>query len=270
MAMSLPIIVTHPSSLLHKGLRQLLAKSRFRPVRIATTLTQDLETYLVSLECAVWVTGIERSPASTNALVRKVVGANPCVKAVIMASSQEPEEIVAALKAGACGYLCQDIAGETLLKSLELIAHGEMIVHPHLGPIETVPANGQPADNPDDTAAHVHTNGPLTRHTRPRSPLTGATLAETYETQSGEVPSLSRREMLILRMLMQGASNKTIALKLVITESTVKVHMKAILRKLRLQNRTQAAIWARDNVDETRFSATDASMESRSVLAHHG
>ena len=51
-------------------------------------------------------------------------------------------------------------------------------------------------------------------------------------------------------MLMEGASNKVIALKLVITESTVKVHMKAILRKLRLQNRTQAAIWARDHSSE--------------------
>jgi len=64
------------------------------------------------------------------------------------------------------------------------------------------------------------------------------------------VPSLSRCEMLILRMLMEGASNKVIARRLVITESTVKVHMKAILRKLRLQNRTQAAIWARNHVSE--------------------
>ena len=47
-------------------------------------------------------------------------------------------------------------------------------------------------------------------------------------------------------MLTEVASNKVIALKFVITKSTVKVHMKTILRKLRLQNRTQAAIWARD------------------------
>jgi two-component system nitrate/nitrite response regulator NarL len=58
--------------------------------------------------------------------------------------------------------------------------------------------------------------------------------------------------MLILHSLMEGASNKVIALKLVMTESTVKVHMKAILRKLRLQNRTQAAIWARDHANELR------------------
>ena len=49
---------------------------------------------------------------------------------------------------------------------------------------------------------------------------------------------------------MEGASNKAIARTLVITEATVKVHMKAILRKLRLQNRTQAAIWARNYLGE--------------------
>jgi len=62
------------------------------------------------------------------------------------------------------------------------------------------------------------------------------------------VRSLSRHELVILRTLTEGASNKIIARKLVITESTVKVHMKAILRKLRLQNRTQAAIWARTHL----------------------
>ena len=251
--MSFPIVVTHPSPLLHNGLRQLLAKSRFRPVRIATTLTEDLETYLVSLEGAVWLAGVERSAATTNALVHKVVAANSCVKAVIMAGSQEPEEIVAALKAGACGYLRQDIAGETLLKSLDLIAHGEMIVHPQLVFSEIVRPNGYAAHNLDDTAAKVPTNGrpALTRQSQPRSPLAEVKVETANDGQSSDVPSLSRREMLILRMLMEGASNKNIARNLVITELTVKVHMKAILRKLRLQNRTQAAIWARNNVNES-------------------
>ena len=250
--MSLPIVVTHPSSLLHSGLRQLLAKSRFRPVRITATLTEDLETYLKSLESAVWLVGVERSAANTNALVHKVVAANPCVKAVIIAASQEPEDIVGALRAGARGYLRQDIPGETLLKSLELIAHGGMSVHPQFVASEITHANGHAADN-DDATADASTNGrlALTRNARPRSLFTGAKLVESNESQSGDVPSLSRREMLILRMLMQGASNKTIALALVITELTVKVHMKAILRKLRLQNRTQAAIWARNNVNES-------------------
>lgn len=247
--MSLPIVVTHPSTLFHNGLRQLFTKSRFRPVRIATALNDELETYLRTQGSCVWLTGVETSIAATNALVRKVVAANPNVKAVILAPAQNPEDIVTALKAGACGFLCQDICGERLLKSLELIALSEMVVHPQFA---WSPANEN------------HTNGCATAEDRSgarsgaahmiqslefRSGASGA--ADEAETGAGQgVPSLSRRETLILRMLMQGASNKVIARNLVITESTVKVHMKAILRKLRLQNRTQAAIWARNNVNE--------------------
>ena len=262
--MSLPIVVTHPSSLLHNGLRHLLAKSRFRPLRIANTLTDDLESYLVSLESGVWLTGVERSAALTNALVRKVAVANPRVKAVIMAVSEEPEDIVAALKAGACGYLRQDIAGETLLKSLELIAHGEMIVHPQLVSLDRLRVNGQTDDHLDDATAYLLTNGrPALPHTaEPRSTLVAVKLEESNGNQTSNIPSLSRREMLILRMLMQGASNKTIARNLVITESTVKVHMKAILRKLRLQNRTQAAIWARNHVNESDWNKQTSSASS--------
>jgi len=227
-------------------------------------LTDDLESYLVSLESGVWLTGIERFAATTNALVRKVVAANPCIKAIVMAASQDPEDIVAALKAGARGYLREDIAGETLLKSLDLIANGEMIVHPQLAPLETAPANGPVAVNLDHAAEYVPTNGraALTQRSQPRSPLAGVKPEESNENQTSDVPSLSRREMLILRMLMQGASNKTIARNLVITESTVKVHMKAILRKLRLQNRTQAAIWARNNVNESDWNKQTASVSS--------
>ena len=81
------------------------------------------------------------------------------------------------------------------------------------------------------------------------SPATCTRLASEQPTPGNEVVrSLSRRELVILRTLTEGASNKIIARKLVITELTVKVHMKAILRKLRLQNRTQAAIWARTHL----------------------
>jgi two-component system, NarL family, nitrate/nitrite response regulator NarL len=57
-------------------------------------------------------------------------------------------------------------------------------------------------------------------------------------------PRLSAREMCILRCLLNGDANKVIARKVDIAEATVKVHVKAILRKIRVQNRTQAAIWA--------------------------
>jgi two-component system nitrate/nitrite response regulator NarL len=55
---------------------------------------------------------------------------------------------------------------------------------------------------------------------------------------------LSSRELQILGCLVEGASNKVIANQLAITEATVKVHLKSILRKINASNRTQAAIWA--------------------------
>jgi two-component system nitrate/nitrite response regulator NarL len=218
-------------------------------VRIATSLTEDLESYLGSVESCLWLTGVDKCLATTNALVRKVVTANPRVKVVILATSQKPEDVVAALRAGACGFLCQDIPGDTLLRSLELIGPGEMIVHPQFIEIQTAAGDEKTTADSD---AYVTTNGNphLARCFQPRSPLARVEADAANENQSGGVPSLSRREMLILRMLMKGESNKTIARNLVITESTVKVHMKAILRKLRLQNRTQAAIWARNHVNE--------------------
>ncbi len=246
--MSLPIVVTHPSTLFHNGLRQLFSKSRFRPVRIATALNDELETYLQTQGSCVWLTGVETSVAATNALVRKVVAANPGVKAVILAPSQNPEDIVAALKAGACGFLCQDICGERLLKSLELVALSEMVVHPQFAWSPAANENHASlyAEDEDQFAARPGAN---VIH-RLEARAVPSCMTDEAEGAGQAVPSLSRRETLILRMLMQGASNKVIARNLVITESTVKVHMKAILRKLRLQNRTQAAIWARNNVNE--------------------
>jgi two-component system nitrate/nitrite response regulator NarL len=253
--LSTPVVVTHPCALVHDGLRQIFSKSRFRPVRIALTLDEGLEAYLRSLSSCIWLIGAERCVSMTNELLQRVVTTTPAVKAVILAAYPTLDDILAALKAGACGFLCQDIPGERLIKSLELIALGEMVVRPQFSWGQTavgqIQANGEWNDN-----IALEANGGeshLSRHSDSGSyrALPGGGALPSGESQTGDVArGLSRREMLILRMLMEGASNKVIALKLVITESTVKVHMKAILRKLRLQNRTQAAIWARDHSSE--------------------
>jgi two-component system, NarL family, nitrate/nitrite response regulator NarL len=70
--------------------------------------------------------------------------------------------------------------------------------------------------------------------------------------RSGLTRALSGREGEILCNLLHGHSNKTIARELNISEATVKVHLKALLRKLKARNRTQAAIWAMENGYATR------------------
>jgi two-component system, NarL family, nitrate/nitrite response regulator NarL len=249
--MSLPLIVTHPSTIFHNGLRQLFsAKSGFRPVRITTALTPDLESYIGTLESCVWLAGVESCTSTINPLIRKLVAANPNVKVVVLSGTIESADIMSALQAGACGFLCQNIPGETLLRSLELITHGQMIVHAQAVWHQAMAKEQQPKGKIDGSTDYG--NRQLASQVPPLSPLGNGTMAN--DQQTSDIPSLSRRETLILRMLMQGSSNKVIARTLVITESTVKVHMKAILRKLRLQNRTQAALWARNNVNEGNFS----------------
>jgi two-component system nitrate/nitrite response regulator NarL len=156
---------------------------------------------------------------------------------------------VRALNAGACGFLRQDITCDQLLKSLELIVTGQTVIYPQFWMTASQEARHDGvtdgANGASDLLSHLE-----------------SVAAATGERVAGEDPSceslpggnlargLSSRELAILRTLMEGASNKVIARRLVITEATVKVHMKAILRKLRLQNRTQAAIWARNYLGE--------------------
>jgi two-component system nitrate/nitrite response regulator NarL len=86
------------------------------------------------------------------------------------------------------------------------------------------------------------------------APEPGIHIAKPAGANQGNLPSepvlhLSPRETSILQCLARGASNKLIARGIKISEATVKVHVKAILRKIGVANRTQAAIWAMTNVD---------------------
>src|SRR5260370_39172065 len=82
-------------------------------------------------------------------------------------------------------------------------------------------------------------------------------------------PHLSAQERRILQSLVEGNSNKVIARKIDIAEATVKVHLKAILRKIKVHNRTQAAIWAVNNKShaEPRRVAT---LNGSGAFAHQG
>jgi two-component system, NarL family, nitrate/nitrite response regulator NarL len=261
--MSTPLVVTHPCALVRDGLHQIFTKSQFRPIQILPALTEEAESYLASAGICIWLVGVQQPGPAINEAIRRVVTANPHARVVLLAASYSPEDIVPALESGAGGFLCQDIPSNQLIKSLELIVLGQTVTHPQfhqiaamtqraagsqdLGEVATgiVVATGDRADEPQ-----------APRPAEPRPPYLVQSAPVAAQSRPASDPAgdpgiaLSRREMAILRTLTEGASNKIIARKLVITESTVKVHMKAILRKLRLQNRTQAAIWARTHLGE--------------------
>src|SRR4029077_8928086 len=77
-----------------------------------------------------WLLGVDKFEATNELLVRQSKTSNHAVRVVILAASQVAIDIVRALNAGACGFFRQDITGDQLLKSLELIVTGQTVIYP--------------------------------------------------------------------------------------------------------------------------------------------
>ncbi|STQ81459.1 Nitrate/nitrite response regulator protein narL [Hafnia alvei] len=75
------------------------------------------------------------------------------------------------------------------------------------------------------------------------TPVLAASLRESRPSSERDVQQLTPRECDILKLIAQGLPNKMIARKLTITESTVKVHVKHLLKKMKLKSRVEAAVW---------------------------
>jgi two-component system nitrate/nitrite response regulator NarL len=144
----------------------------------------------------------------------------------IVADHYRLDELVSAFRAGAHGYFVDVMTCDALIKSIELVMMGETIFPPAFLSLIL-----------DAQSDHQSTAVPPNESNR----------AILVTTEDPIAPQLSPREKLILRCLIDGDSNKCIARKIDIAEATVKVHVKAILRKIRVQNRTQAAIWGMNN-----------------------
>ncbi|MGH8501347.1 MAG: two-component system response regulator NarL [Gammaproteobacteria bacterium] len=127
---------------------------------------------------------------------------------IILTVSNTEEDLVAAMRNGADGYLLKDMEPEILLDRLRCAARGQMMLDPALVGM----------------LAHA------LREERPAPPTTDASLTE--------------REGEVLALIAEGLSNKMIARQLDISDGTVKVHVKNLLRKLNLRSRLEAAIWA--------------------------
>jgi two-component system nitrate/nitrite response regulator NarL len=153
---------------------------------------------------------------------------HPGGRIAIVANHYRPAELALAFRAGASGYFVNVNSCDAFIKSIELVAMGETVFPPAFlsFALDTKSDHIGKAARPDENERAIF-----------------VTTEDTFAPQL----SLSPREKSILRCLIEGDSNKIIARKIDIAEATVKVHVKAIFRKMGVQNRTQAAIWAMNN-----------------------
>jgi two-component system nitrate/nitrite response regulator NarL len=130
---------------------------------------------------------------------------------VMLTTSNDEHDLVGSLRCGAQGYLLKDMDPEALVQALHEILAGKTVVTPELATV----------------LAKVVQRG-----------------VEDSATHRAQFEDLTPRELEILGHLAEGASNKIIARRLGICDGTVKLHVKAILRKLRLSSRVEAAVMA--------------------------
>lgn len=140
----------------------------------------------------------------------------PEAQVIMLTVSENADDLLETLRAGARGYLLKNIDTEFLLESIRRAARGESVMSPQIA--------HKLADSlrvpPRDTAAAVADINPS---------------------------KLSPREREIIVMLARGASNKEIARQLELSESTIKIHVQGILRKLNIAKRVQAAVYAAEH-----------------------
>jgi two-component system nitrate/nitrite response regulator NarL len=215
---SVPTALIDTSTLFREGLSKLLAKGGFH----VTTMTSNVEdiTSGTSSESdpELIIIGTKDDDIWFEKNVRTLRARFGDARIVVLADKYKPDQVHTAFRLSARGYLIKTINSSTLIKSLELVMLGESIF-------------------PSAILMHVETEHDADIEIDEEIP------AETQQI-SHSSRTLSARETQILQCLVRGQSNKMIARNLAIVEATVKVHIKAILRKIHVQNRTQAAIWA--------------------------
>jgi DNA-binding NarL/FixJ family response regulator len=140
--------------------------------------------------------------AATRAIVGEELGA----QVVILTSYSDGERIVAALDAGAVGYLLKDADPEEVLSGVRSVSAGESPLHPRAARELLTHRAASPAKSPAD--------------------------------------QLTAREREVLGLVRQGLANKQIARRLGISERTVKAHLTSVFQRLSVSDRTQAALWA--------------------------
>jgi two-component system nitrate/nitrite response regulator NarL len=206
------VVLIGSNRLFRQGLRQILDPAQFVIIAegrdfasVEALVSEGLTPQLVVADFS------SHQEKDIEGLRRLREGNDDC-RIVVLANELSLSDMARALKAGADGYLVNELSVEAFSLSLLLVMKGEKVL-------------------PGPLASMLATNVRDFDH---------ISLVDSQR-------NLTDREKQILRCLLNGYSNKLIARALGITEGTVKVHLKSLMKKIAANNRTQAALWARNH-----------------------
>ena len=220
--MTLTVTIIDDHTLFREGLQGLLER---HGLKVLDSVGDAEAGYAVISERRPEIVLLDLRLPQTGGLeiLRKLKEDEECPPVVMLTTSDEEQDLIEALRSGASGYLLKDMEPDTLVMALRSIVAGETVVAPSLTPA-------------------------LARVVQGREP-------EPPEGEEGPFDVLTPRESEILALLAEGLSNRGIGNNLGISEGTVKVHVKAILRKLGVTSRVAAAVLAVEHGWGSRKSA---------------
>lgn len=214
------ILVVDDHTLFRRGLTALLGRDpRLSVIADAADAgqaqrkAQDLQPDLILLDNHLpGVNGVDALPA--------LLEVAPHARVLMLTVSEDENDMSAALRNGACGYLLKTIEGDDLTAAILRAMQGDSVIAPEMTS-KLVAAYRGAANQTAKTVIPIAASGPMA--------------------------SLSPRELDILRGIVRGASNKEIAREHGIAETTVKIHVQHVLRKLDVSSRVHAAVIANES-----------------------
>ncbi|MEH6719118.1 MAG: response regulator transcription factor [Aurantimonas endophytica] len=276
MAKRIFVAICESNPVFRAGLASLLKEESFRVCAIVSEFRElDIKPRKWPDELLVLV-GYHRDTVLDEEAVVRLHQAHPGAHIVLLAESISEDCLRQAEAARAHGILLRSVSQDVLVKSLELIALGGYVYSSaSLGVVNRLDASPtdecqvvsareprlRAAKEPDGAPSSLNGHGTtsdrrVSEHAVPGQENSGIVSGYADQSASSRKERLSEREMEILNYISNGCPNKIIARKCRISDATVKVHVKSILRKIGVSNRTQAAVWAMLNIEAEAASST--------------
>lgn len=210
-ARQIRVLLVDDHTLFRKGLAELLEQRGEITVAGIAGNGVEAKQLLQSSEPDVVITDLNMPPHGGLALLREIRADGWRGPVLVLTVSDDEDDLASAMSAGAQGYLLKDMEPAELVNALRDIQSGRTVVAPELAGV-----------------------------------LARVVQGESVEPERQETPfsDLTPRELEILCLLAEGQSNKVIARNLGISDGTVKLHVKAVLRKLNVHSRVEAAVMA--------------------------
>ena len=211
------IVLADASRLTTLGITQVLEKESDMEILAVVTDGEDAVAKTIELEPDVLIIEVDLPQLSGIKATQRVRRELPHVAVVILTALEEEQTLFDAIRAGAAAYLHKDCEPKELVDSIRKVRNGQFIIN------EKLFAKPAVATKVLAEFRELSVYGPGSSHV---------------------FAPLSPREVQILDNIAQGMTNKEVAYTLAISEQTVKNHMSSILRKLSVNDRTQAVVYA--------------------------